>query len=58
MDKLMVPGLTIQRAQQDHHDKSFIQRQIRQADKQIDQIVYEVYELTGEEIRIIEEATK
>jgi hypothetical protein len=37
------------------HDKKFIQRQIDATDKQIDQLVYELYGLTDEEIRIVEE---
>jgi len=40
------------------HEKSLIQRQIDATDKQIDQFVYELYGLTDEEIRIVEEATK
>jgi predicted type IV restriction endonuclease len=40
------------------HDKKFIQRRIDATDKQIDQLVYELYELTEKEIRIVEEATK
>jgi len=40
------------------HEKSLIQRQIEQTDKQIDQLVYELYSLTNEEIRIVEEETK
>jgi len=40
------------------HEKSLIQRQIDATDKQIDQLVYELYSLTEEEIRIVEEATK
>ena len=39
------------------HEKSLIQRQIDATDKQIDQLVYELYDLTDEEIRIVEEAT-
>jgi len=38
--------------------KSLIQRQIDATDKQIDQLVYELYGLTDKEIRIVEEATK
>jgi len=34
-----------------------IQQQIDQTDTEIDQMVYELYGLTGEEIRIVEEAT-
>ena len=34
-----------------------IQRQIDATDRQIDQLVYELYGLTDEEIRIVEDAT-
>ena len=40
------------------HEKSLIHRQIDATDKQIDRLVYELYGLTDEEIRIVEEATK
>jgi len=40
------------------HDRNLIQRQIDTTNKQIDQLVYELYGLTDEEIRIVEEATK
>jgi len=40
------------------HDKKIIQRHIDATDKQIDQLVYELYGLTDKEIRIVEEATK
>jgi len=39
------------------HDKAALQRQIDATDPQIDQLVYELYGLTDEEIRIVEEAT-
>ncbi len=39
-------------------DKTAIQRQIDATDRRIDQLVYELYGLTDEEIRIVEEATK
>ena len=39
-------------------DKTAIQRQIDTTDKQIDQLVYELYGLTVDEIRIVEEATQ
>jgi hypothetical protein len=39
------------------HEKTLLQRQIEATDKQIDALVYELYGLTEEEIRIIEEAT-
>ena len=35
-------------------EKTVIQRQIEATDKQIDQLVYELYELTEEEIKIVE----
>ncbi len=38
--------------------KTPIQRQIEAADRQIDRLVYELYGLSEEEIRIVEEATK
>ena len=38
-------------------DKIVIQRQIDATDRQIDQLVYELYGLTDEEIAIVEEAT-
>ncbi len=41
-----------------NHEKTAIQRQINVTDKQIDQLVYELYGLTEEEIGIIEEGTK
>ena len=41
------------------HNQNIIQRQIDSTDHQIDQLVYELYGLTDEEIRIVEEsATK
>jgi len=40
------------------HEKTAIHRQIDATDQQIDQLVYELYDLTDEEIRIVKEATK
>jgi len=37
------------------HDKTVLQRQIDATDRQIDQVVYELYGLTDEEIKIVEE---
>jgi hypothetical protein len=37
------------------HDREVLQRQIDATDRQIDRLVYELYELTEEEIRIVEE---
>lgn len=39
-------------------DKTTIQRKIEATDRQIDQRVCELYELTDDEIRIVEEATQ
>jgi hypothetical protein len=36
------------------HEQTFIQRQIDLTDKQIDKLVYELYELTEEEVKIVE----
>ena len=38
------------------HDKTALQRQIEATDKQIDQLVYELYGLSEEEIKIVEES--
>jgi hypothetical protein len=38
-------------------EKTMIQRQIDATDRQIDKLVYELYGLTEDEIRIVEEAT-
>jgi hypothetical protein len=40
-----------------HHRERF-QREIDATDRQIDHLVYELYGLTEEEIRIVEEATQ
>jgi len=36
------------------HDKTLLQRQIEATDRQIDALVYELYDLTVEEIAIVE----
>jgi len=46
------------RAAKTDHEKSLIQRQIDAIDKQIDQLVYELYSFTKEEIKIVEGATR
>ena len=38
------------------HDKTTIKRQIEATDRQIDRLVYELYELTEDEMAIVEEA--
>ncbi|MDA8422059.1 MAG: hypothetical protein M0Z89_01860 [Nitrospiraceae bacterium] len=40
------------------HEKTVLQRQIDATDQQIDQLVYELYGLTEEEIKIVEGADK
>ena len=40
------------------HAKAAIQRQIDATDRQIEQLVYELYALTDNEIAIVEEATE
>jgi len=40
------------------HEKTLIERQIEATDKQINTLVYELYGLTEEEIRIVEDAIK
>jgi hypothetical protein len=37
-----------------NQDKTLIQRQIEATDRQIDKLVYELYELTEEEIALVE----
>jgi len=39
-------------------DKTAIQRQIDATDRRIDRLVYELYDLTDDEIAIVEEATQ
>jgi hypothetical protein len=39
------------------HDKTVLQRQIKTTDRQVDQLAYDLYGLTEEESRIVEEAT-
>jgi len=38
-------------------EKNLLQRQIDATDKQIDQLVYKLYDLTNEEIKIVESET-
>ncbi len=37
-----------------YHEKTVLQRQIDTTDKQIDELTYELYGITGEERKIIE----
>ena len=36
------------------HEKTVIQRQINATDRKIDQLVYKLYDLTEEEVKIVE----
>jgi len=45
----------IKRLADTFQEKTSLQRQIENTDKQIDLLVYKLYGLTGEEIRIVEE---
>lgn len=38
------------------HEQTALQRQIEATDRQIDRLVYELYDLTEEEIKIVEDA--
>ncbi|MFH0980205.1 MAG: hypothetical protein V2A79_01535 [Planctomycetota bacterium] len=40
------------------HDQEYLQRRTNAKDRQIDRLVYELYGLTDDEIRIVEEATR
>jgi hypothetical protein len=40
------------------HERAIVQRQIEATDRKIDELVYELYGLTDEEIQIVEEATR
>jgi hypothetical protein len=40
------------------HEQTALQRQIEAIDRQIDQLVYKLYGLTEEEIRIVEDSTR
>jgi hypothetical protein len=39
------------------HERTAVERQSAALDREIDRLVYELYGLTDEEIRIVEEAT-
>ncbi|MGD9841056.1 MAG: hypothetical protein AB7U87_05090 [Candidatus Bipolaricaulis sp.] len=45
------------RAAKTAHEKTILERQITATDHQIDQLVYKLYGLTADEIKIVEEAT-
>ncbi|HPL13788.1 MAG TPA: TaqI-like C-terminal specificity domain-containing protein [Candidatus Aminicenantes bacterium] len=51
-------ALNLQKCRSDNEKRKIIQRQIEATDREIDQLVYELYGLTKEEIRIVEGETK
>ena len=51
-------GLAKQPAAKAPHDRAVLQGQIDATDRQIDRLVYDLYGLTEEEIRIVEEAAR
>ncbi|MCK4732368.1 MAG: hypothetical protein KAT65_07915, partial [Methanophagales archaeon] len=61
-DKLIALVDTMLELQKKHHDarmerdKELYERQIKLVDAQIDRLVYDLYGLTEEEIRVVEEA--
>jgi hypothetical protein len=40
------------------YERASLQRQIEAVDRQIDQVVYQLYGLTAEEVNIVEQATR
>jgi hypothetical protein len=40
------------------HDQTVLQRQIDATDRQIERLVYELYGLTEEEVKVVEERTR
>jgi len=57
VDTMLKLHKDLQAAKTDH-EKSLIQRQIDATDKQIDELVYELYGLSEEEIHIVEECVR
>jgi hypothetical protein len=53
VDQMLLLNKQLPSAKTDH-EKTALQRQIDATDKQIDKLVYELYGLTEEEIRIVE----
>jgi cell division protein FtsL len=59
MVALVEAMLTLHRkmaAARTEHEQTLLRRQIEATDRQIDRLVYELYELTEDEIGIVEEA--
>ena len=57
-DSLVQTMLDLRKSLQAHHEQTGRQRQITATDKQIDQLVYQLYDLTEEEIKIVEGQNK
>lgn len=57
MERLQLSNLKTLEAEGIPGDKTAIQRQIDATDDEIDNLVYELYGLTEEEIKIVEGAT-
>jgi len=55
VDQMLELNKQLQKTKTDH-EKTLLQRQIDATDKQIDKLVYELYDLTPEEIAIVERA--
>ena len=53
VEQMLSLNKQLQAAKTDH-EKTSLQRQIDVTDKQIDQLVYELYGLTEDEIKIVE----
>jgi predicted nucleic acid-binding Zn-ribbon protein len=51
------PGSLFESAANNPERKTRLEREIDTIDRQIDQLVYELYELTEKEIKIVEEVT-
>ena len=54
----MINNKTVKDKVKTDHDKTGIQRQIDATDRQIDRLVYELYGLSEEEIKIVEDGSK
>lgn len=57
VDTMLELNKELQKAKTEH-EKEQLQRQIKATDERIDKLVYKLYNLTPEEITIVEEATK
>ena len=53
--QIEVPDKILELVERWPHDRERLRRQIEATDREIDALVYELYGLTGEEIRLVEE---